>query len=57
MLGRVLGIVFFPACLGAGPALLVSLVRLATRLLASTRASFSSDGVDPEEDRFVVGVK
>ena len=49
---------FFPARLGAaGPASSVSLVRLATRLLASTRASFGSDGVDPEEDRFVVGVK
>ena len=45
------------ARLGAGPASSVSLVRLATLLLASTRASFSSDGVDPEEDILVVGVK
>ena len=32
-------------------------MRLVTRLLASTRASFGSDGIDPEEDRLVVGVK
>ena len=56
ILGRVCGVVFF-AHLGAGPASSVSLVRLVTRLLASTRASFSSDGVDPEEDRLVVGVE
>ena len=43
ILGRVYGVVFF-ARLGAGPASSVSLVRLATRLLASTRASFGSDG-------------
>ena len=45
------------ACLGAGPASSVSLVKLAILLLASTRASFGSDGVDPEEDRLVVGVE
>ena len=45
------------AHLGAGPASSVSLVILATLLLASTRASFGSDGVDPEEDILVVGVK
>ena len=48
---------FFPARLGAGPTSSVSLVRLAALLLASTRASFGSDGVDPEEDRLAVGVK
>ena len=52
----VCGVVLF-ACLGAGPASSVSLVSLTTRLLAATRASFGSDGVDREEDRFVVGVK
>ena len=55
ILGRVGGIFF--AHLGADPASSVSLVRLATRLLVSTRASFGSDGVDPEEDRLDVGVK
>ena len=48
---------FFFARLGAGPASLVSLVRLETRLLASARASFDSDGVDPEVGRLVLGVK
>ena len=43
ILGIVCGVAFF-ARLGAGPASSVSLVRLATRLLASTRASFGSDG-------------
>ena len=54
--GRVCGGGVF-ARLGAGPASSVSLVRLATLLLASTRASFGSDGVDPEEDILGVGVK
>ena len=49
--------VFFFVHLGAGPASSVSLVELATHLLASTRASFGSYGVDPEEDRLVAGVK
>ena len=56
ILGRVCGVVFSPAGLGAGPASSVSLVRLATRLLASTRDSFGSDGVDPEGDKLVAGV-
>ena len=43
ILGRVRAVVFFTR-LGAGPASSVSLVRLATSLLASTRDSFGSDG-------------
>ena len=43
--------------LGAGPASSVSLVRLTTRLLASTKAFFGRDGIDPEEGRLVMGVK
>ena len=39
---------FFPR-LGSGPASSVSLVRLATHLLASTRPSFGNDGVDPDK--------
>ena len=45
---------FFYVHLGAGPASSASLVRLATCLLASTRVSFGSDGVDQEEDTLVV---